>query len=280
MVKWSYPLMLNHFFAVIFFQVDIPILQQFKGDEAVGWYNSAYKWVNAFNVIPAFFTFALFPVITRQIEHSITDARRTFRMSAKLLLLVALPLAVVITFTAPILIQLLGGQAFLPHGAIALQVVIWSIPFGWLNSVTNYVLIALGQERVQTRAFLLGVSFNVVTNLLFIPHYGYVAAAVTTILSEIVLLAIFAYYLRPKMAQVGWGEIVWRPTAVALLMFGGMWLAYQWHLAAALLAGAIIYPAGLWLFKAFTPEEQRILGGALPGKARAKLQAYFPNLTD
>jgi O-antigen/teichoic acid export membrane protein len=280
MVKWSYPLMLNHFFAVIFFQVDVPILQQFQGDEAVGWYNSAYKWVNAFNVIPAFFTFALFPVITRQIKDSIVSARRTFRMSAKLLLLVALPLAVVITFSAPILIQLLGGQAFLPHGAIALQVVIWSIPFGWLNSVTNYVLIALGQERIQTRAFLIGVGFNVITNLMFIPQYGYVAAAVTTILSEIVLLSVFAYYLRPKMAQVGWFKMLWRPTAVALLMLAGMWLAYQWHLLAALLAGLLIYPTGLWLFKVFTPEEQRILGGALPGKVRLRLQTHFPNLRE
>ena len=166
----------------------------------------------------------------------------------------------------------------MPHGAIALQVVIWSIPFGWLNSVTNYVLIALGQERIQTRAFLIGVGFNVVTNLIFIPQYGYVAAAVTTILSEIVLLSVFAYYLRPKMAQVGWFKMLWRPTAVALLMLAGMWLAYQWHLLAALLAGLLIYPAGLWLFKVFTPEEQRILGGALPGKVRHRLQTHFPHL--
>jgi O-antigen/teichoic acid export membrane protein len=276
MVKLSYPLMINHLFAVIFFQVDVPILQQFQGDEAVGWYNSAYKWVNAFNVIPSFFTVALFPVITRQIAQSIADARRAFRLAIKLMLLLALPLAAVITFIAPELIRLLGGQAYLPHGAIALQLLIWSIPFGWLNGVTNYTLIALGQERMQTRAFALAVGFNLITNLLFIPRYGYAAAAVTTILSELLLLLVFAYYLRPKMADVHWRQMVGRPTAVAAFMLAGMWLAAQWHLGLALLAGALIYLGGLWLLNPFLPEEQRILSDALPAPARRALDAYWP----
>ena len=56
MLSSSYPLMLNHLFAVIFFQIDVPMMNQINGDTVVGWYNSAYKWVNAFNVIPSFFT--------------------------------------------------------------------------------------------------------------------------------------------------------------------------------------------------------------------------------
>ena len=31
------------------------------------------------------------------------------------------------------------AREFLPDGAIALRIIMWSIPFGWLNSVTNYV---------------------------------------------------------------------------------------------------------------------------------------------
>ena len=80
------------------------------------------------------------------------------------------------------------------RGAIALQIIIWSIPFGWLNSVTNYVLIALGLERMQPRAFAVAVGFNVIANILLIPRYGFVAAGIVTILSEVVLLFVFAFY--------------------------------------------------------------------------------------
>jgi O-antigen/teichoic acid export membrane protein len=271
MVRLSYPLMLNHFFAVIFFQIDVPLLQQFNGEAVVGWYNSAYKWVNAANVIPSFFTFALFPIISRQAQSSAEEVRRTFRISLKLLVLVALPIAAGISIIAEPLIGVLGGAEFLPHGAIALRIVIWSIPFGWINSVTNYVLIALGRERVQTRAFLLGVAFNLVANLLFLPRYSYVAAAIITILSEIVLLVIFNHYLRPKMAAVGWLGLLWRPALAGAIMVGLMAVAWLLYPPLSLVAGLVAYPAALYGLRVFGDEERQIVNALLPARMRRGL---------
>ena len=141
--------MLIHLLQTVFISIDILLLRLMldNGEEVVGWYQNAYKWFNALQVIPAFFTLALFPIISREIEKSMDSARRMYSMSLKLMLLLALPIAVYTTFLAYFLVRLLAGQQYLPNGAIALQIVIWSIPFGWLNSVTNYVLIALGLER-------------------------------------------------------------------------------------------------------------------------------------
>jgi len=271
MFKLSYPLMLNHLFAVIFFQIDIPLMNQINGDVVVGWYNSAYKWVNAFNVIPSFFTFALFPVISRQVQSALPDAQRTFRFSIKLMLLISLPLAAITTLLAPLMIGILGGREFLPHGAIALQLVIWSIPIGWMNSVTNYVLIALGCERYLTRAFILGVGFNLIANLIFLPRYSYVAASIITILSEIVLLAVFAYYLRPSMPKVGWAGIIKRPLAVTAIMLWAIVLGTLVSPILALILGLVAYPVGLWLLRVFGDEERQILGALLPEELANRL---------
>ena len=272
MVVASYPLMINHLLATVFFRIDVLMLQQINGDRVVGWYNSAYKWVDAFNIVPSFFTFALFPIISRQVKASIDDARRTFRMSVKLLTLVALPLAAATTLAAPLLIGVLGGAEFLPDGAITLQIVIWSIPIGWINSVTNYVLVALGQERVMTRAFLIGVLFNVVANYLLLPRYSYVAAAGTTIASEIVLLLVFNYYLRPKMPQVNWWGLLARPILLALGLVAVMVAAAQIHWLVGLLVGAPAYLAGLWLLRLVGEDERHILRVILPAPVAARLR--------
>jgi O-antigen/teichoic acid export membrane protein len=187
-------------------------------------------------------------------------------------MLVALPLAAAVTIMAPLMIQLLGGAAFLPHGYIALQVVIWSIPFGWLNSVTNYVLISLGQERLQTRAFIVGVGFNVIGNLILLPRYSYVGAGLTTIASEIILLFIFNHYLVQKMPDVQWVQLLWRPVAITAIMLGVMLVLAQWHVWLALLVGIVLYPAGLWVLKVFGEEEQRILRSLLPERLAIKLK--------
>jgi len=200
------------------------------------------------------------------------DARRTFRMSIKLMALIALPIAAVTTLLAHTLIFILGGAEFLPHGAIALQIIIWSIPIGWINSVTNYVLIALGQERVQVRAFVVGVTFNVVANLIFLPLFSYRAAAAITILSEIVLLAIFNLYLQQRMPNVRWFQLLWRPAAVTAVMGAVMGLGAQINPFVGLLLGAPVYPLGLWLLGAFGEEEKRILQSLLPEPIAARLK--------
>jgi O-antigen/teichoic acid export membrane protein len=280
MVVRSYPLMLNHLFAVIFFQIDVPLMRQINGEETVGWYNSAYKWVNAFNVIPSFFTFALFPVISRQIHSSLKDAGRTFRLSIKLMLLVAFPLAALTTLLAPIMIGILGGREFLPQGAVALQLVIWSIPIGWMNSVTNYVLIAFNRERLLTWAFIAGVSFNFTANLIFLPRYGIVAASIITILSELVLLLLFARFLRPAMPDIGWLKIIKRPLAATAIMMWAIVLGNQIGLVLAALLGIVAYGLSLWLLRIFGEEEQRIVVSLLPESLVSRLPFRLPQDID
>lgn len=274
MVRLGFPLMLIHLLQTVFISVDVYLLRTLlrNGEEVVGWYSSAYKWFNALQIVPSYFTLALFPIIAREIERSLDAARRMYRMSLKIMLLLALPIAAITTFLAYPLVQLLGGDEFLPHGAIALQVVIWSIPIGWLNSVTNYVLIALGLERMQPRAFAIAVGFNIVTNALFIPRFGYVAAAVTTILSEAVLLLVFAYYVRQRMPGLDWGRLVRRPFLVTLVMVGLMWLGLQVHVLLATAVGLVVYPLGLWALRVFGEEERQILRQILPTAVTRRLR--------
>ncbi|MCP4429304.1 MAG: oligosaccharide flippase family protein, partial [Chloroflexi bacterium] len=273
MIGKGYPLMLIHLLQTVFISIDVLLLRNMldNGQEVVGWYNSAYKWFNALQIVPSFFTLALFPVISREIQRSMDAARRMYRLSLKLMLLLALPIAVLITFWATPLTLLLAGEEFLPHGAIALQIVVWSIPFGWLNSVTNYVLIALGLERMQPRAFAIAVLFNIIANLLFIPRFGYIAASVTTILSELVLMALFAFYLRQKMSGMDWGGLLIRPLLAAAIMTLAAFLGNQIHIFVGLAAGLVAYPAGLWLLRVLGEEERHILRSILPASVTHRL---------
>ena len=68
---------------------------------------------------------------------------KAYRLALQLLLMTALPIAVFFTFAATPLIRILGGAAYLPDSATALRIMIWSIPIGFMNSVTQYVLIAV-----------------------------------------------------------------------------------------------------------------------------------------
>ena len=268
MIGQSWPLMINHFLATILFQIDVVIIEFLRGARMVGLYSVAYKWVAAINVIPAFFTMALLPVMSRQAHEDRDALKRTYVLAIKLLTTVALPTAVLFTFLAEDLTWLLGGAEFLPDSAIATQLMIWSIPFGWINSLTQYVLIALDLQRRITGAFLLAVTFNIVTNLLLIPQYGYQAAALTTIASEAILLVPFGLLLTGAVGRLNWLEMVWRQVAAAGVMLAVMALLWAVSAVLAVVLGAALYPVILLLLRPFNGEEMERLLPLVPGGLR------------
>ncbi|NDJ62979.1 MAG: flippase, partial [Chloroflexi bacterium] len=268
MIGTSWPLMLNHFLATIFFQIDIIIIELIHGARMVGQYSVAYKWLLALNIIPAFFTQALLPVMSRQAESDRGALLRSYRLGLKLLISLALPVAVAFTFLAEFLTGILGGAAYLPDSAIATQIMIWSIPVGWLNSLTQYVLIALDLQRRVTTAFIIGVTFNIVANLALIPQFGYRAAALTTIASEIVLLIPFALILGRALGPIRWIEIVWRPVIAAAAMLAVMSVGWAWQPALALVSGGLIYVGVLLLLRPLDTDERAVIAPLLPARLR------------
>lgn len=275
MLREGWPLMLSHLLATIFFKVDVLLLEVIRDNKTVGRYSTAYKWLDTINVIPAFLTMGLFPMLSRQAKEDVPGLRRTYQLTVKLLVMVALPVAVLTTVTADMLVNLLGGSAYLPDGAIALQIMIWSIPVGWINSVTNYVLIAFDRQGLLVRAFLVAVSFNLITNLVFMPAYGYRAAAVITIFSELVLLVLVYLYLRPVMGRVPWFLMLWRPVVATALMGGVM--AVLWSVgvpvALVLVIGCVAYAGALSMLRPLTGEEMALLAPLLPERIKARVQA-------
>jgi O-antigen/teichoic acid export membrane protein len=226
----------------------------------------AYKWVNALNVIPAFFTMALLPVMSRQAHEDRGALKRNYGLAIKLLVSTALPVAVIFTALAFILTGILGGSQYLPDGAIATQLMIWSIPIGWINSLTQYVLIALDLQRRITRAFFIAVGFNIISNLIFIPMYSYRAAAVTTILSELALLIPFAVILQGAVGRIDWVRTLWKPVVAAGAMVAVILLMAGWSPLVGVIVGSVVYLGVLWVLRPLDAEELERLAPIIPFK--------------
>ena len=114
-----------------------------------------------------------------------------------------------------------GPEMLLPDSMIALQLLIGFLPFSFVNSVTQYVLIAIDQQRFLTKAFLIGVGFNVAANLVAIPLWSYKGAAVVTILSEFALLVPFYYSVRKHLGPLPWPSLVWQPAVASAVIRWG-----------------------------------------------------------
>jgi O-antigen/teichoic acid export membrane protein len=277
MLSESFPLMINHLLATLFFRIDVLILQPTWGDRAVGFYGAAYKYIDGINIIPSYFTLAIFPLMSRYAQTARDSLVRAYILSLRLLLMIALPVAVGTPFIARELVLILGGSQYLPDSMIALQLLIWFLPFSFINQVTQYVLIAIDQQRFLTKAFLIGVTFNVVVNLLLIPRYGYQAAAITTVFSEWALLIPFYYSVRKNLCRVPWVSVAWRPALASAAMGGVLWLLQGTNALALVVVGGAVYFAVLTLAGGFSQPDMAMVWQLIPlDRLRAKLRIDLP----
>ena len=178
--------------------------------------------------------------------------------------MIALPISVGTPFIARELILILGGSQYLPDSMIALQILIWFLPFSFINQVTQYVLIAIDQQHFLTKAFIIGVVFNVGVNLYLIPRYGYRAAAVTTIFSEWALLIPFYYAVRKNLCHVPWIDVAWRPALASATMGAALWQVRDSNALVLLALGGAVYFGTLALSRGFRQPDMDLVWRLLP----------------
>jgi O-antigen/teichoic acid export membrane protein len=261
LLRDSVPLMLNNLLNSIFFRIDVQILGVW-GRSTVGQYASAYKIIDGVGGISSTFILALFPMLSRRAgTRGAPDASlgRVYALALTLLVIAAMPVAGLLTWVATPLSGLLWGPAFLPESAIALQILIWFLPLSFVNGLTQYVLIALGQQARITVAFAIAATFNLVANLVLIPTYGYVAAAATTIATEVVLFVPFALAISARLPIRPLAIACVRPLPAAVITAGVALAGETVHGWVAIVGAALAYPLALRATHALAQDDLAVL---------------------
>ncbi len=245
LIVLSWPLLLNALLLNLFFRADVFIIQANQGDKALGSYDAAYKFINMLPLIPAYFTLAVFPLLSRYATTNTERLIDSYRLAAKLLFIVAWPITLGTMIVAPDLIRVLAGESYLPNSATALRILIWFLPLSYVNGITQYVLIAVNRQRTITVAFAMAVAFNLGANLLLVPIYGYVAAAGITIATEVVLFVPLSIAVRRYVGKFNWVGFAARPLLAAAAMGLVEIVTLRFGVFPSLLISIVTYAAAL-----------------------------------
>lgn len=271
MLSESWPLMTSLLLQVLFPTLNVLLLQSLKGDAVVGWYDAARKWVDAFNIVPAFFTFAVFPVMSRQATEDRPGLASSYRLSVKLLTVLTVPLSICLTLLASPMVGLLSGSRFLPQGADVLRVLIWSSLFGWINGLTNYVLIAIDRQRYVLVASGARIVFTLVANLALVGRFGQMASAAVIVGGELLLAVLFTIDLRRQLGSLDMGRALVRPLLAGLAMGGAALALASVSRVVAVGVGLVTYAVALAVLRILTPQERALLGPLIPARLRSAL---------
>ncbi|MGI0480111.1 flippase [Geminocystis sp. CENA526] len=184
LLKESWPLILSGLTVMIYMKMDQIMLGFMIDANAVGLYSSATKISEAWYFIPTAIVSSVSPGIYQAKKDG--DEALYYQKITKVLRflnIVAISISIPMTILSKPLILLLFGQEFSPAGTI-LAIHIWTSVFVFMGQGTFPWFIAEGLNDLSFRRTFLGAISNVILNLILIPLYAGIGAAIATIISQ------------------------------------------------------------------------------------------------
>lgn len=257
-IKQALPLSFAAIFSIVAFKIDTIFLSILKSTTMVGWYNAAYNLMQVLMFIPAVFTAAIFPLLSIHHISSPESLKFTYRKSFKYLSIISIPITVGTTLLANDIIILIYKQAFAPS-TIALQILIWTVPFIFITYLLGTLLASINRQDLMVKVLFVVMIFNIILNLILIPPFGYIGASVVTVATEIVgLLLLFYYISRLLETGINCSESLIKP-GIASVVMGCFIFLVKMNLFIEITIATAIYFTVLFLLKTFTKEDIGIL---------------------
>lgn len=256
-MRESWPLGLMLVFWLIVFRADSVLLSLLRPSAELAWYALPYKVLESLLFFPAMLGGLLFPALSRSTAApDLTTFRNTLRAALRLFLLLALPTVIILILVAPVVIDILGGDAFSPSVPIlrVLAVALGALFFG--NLFGNSA-VALGLQRSLLFFAGLLAAGNVAANLVVIPRAGPIGAAWTTLGTEALSALGVAVLVRVRAAGALWGREHHRVAAAGMASVGVALLPLPLVVRVSL--ALAVYGAALWFLHAVRPAEIRAL---------------------
>lgn len=250
---------------VIYFRIDSVMLSLMKGSTDVGIYGAPYKILEVLLTLPVMFLGNVFPTLTRLLAEQSPKALVLIQRSFDTLAAIALPLSVGGIVLAEPIIRLIAGQEFVTASTqapffgqsatavLVLQILMVAVGVAFISNLFNYLMIALGRQRSLVRPYLVFGLTNVLLNLLVIPSFSYIGAALSTLVTELVVvsyLGVLAIKATKVQLQLGvLGRIAVATAAMAAFLMG-----VPVDLWGQLVGGVVVYGAAAYLMGVISPE--------------------------
>ena len=178
----AWPVGVALLFNLIYFRIDVFILSNFRPSAEVGLYGLSYQFFESALAVPIFFSNAIYPPLSSLYKTNLDAFKKQVKSWTKILIGSSFLMTSVLIAVA-FLIPAIYDQRF--AGSVrALQILSLGMPFFFISALLWHLLIIYGRQKYLTVIYAAGAVFNVIANLIFIPAYGYMAAAVITVVSE------------------------------------------------------------------------------------------------
>ena len=171
---------------MILYLTDSIILGIVRSKTDVGFYNAATQIVFSITPLSSVIFFVFFPKMSTAFKNNSQNLKKIMEECFFLMIGVGLPISFGGFILSSQIIDFLYGKLYV-QTIMPFQIVIWNMVFIFLIAFYGNSLWAFNKQKEFFGIFLVGTSFNILMNLIFIQKYGIMAASIISVLNNSVL---------------------------------------------------------------------------------------------
>lgn len=255
----SIPFAITGVFYTIYYSIDVVMITNMVGNYATGIYNASYKLISVLTLFYSVYSAVIYPVMSKLFKNDEKLLIMSFEKSIKYLMMIMIPLAVATVFYSTDIIQLIYGHEYDAANTV-LSILIWTVCLIFVNGSCTTLLNASYHEKSVTTIYVIAAIFNVVLNLYMIPHYSYDGAAISTVLSDLLILIVSLIMIK-KIDKFPNIKLAWDLGKIILgsLVLGIALYYLKLNMWVAIPIGIVIYFGTITLLKGFDNEDKYVI---------------------
>lgn len=183
LLKQSWPLILSSLAIMVYMRIDQVMLGQMVGNQAVGVYSAAVRISEVWYFIPLAIIASIYPALVEGRQQGEDAYRQRLQTICDLMVLIALLIAIPMTFFSTWAVVLLFGSDYRDAGVV-LAIHVWASLFVFLGLAIHKGFMAENLQKLTLYRTLFGAVINVVLNFFLIPRYGAQGAAIATVAAQ------------------------------------------------------------------------------------------------
>ncbi len=268
LVRTSIPFLTYGVLGVIYYRLDTVLLSLMAKVAVVGWYGAGYRLFDTLIFLPSLVISAImYPVFSKLSVSSEAELKVAIEKSLNFLLFCGLPIATTLVVAAPSIIGFLYHRAEFSHSIPALQALAPGLVFLYINAVLTATLISTKREKKITIMAAVALAFNLGLNLILIPRYQHIGAAVVTSLTELLLIGISLIFLPKHLIPLGSLRVGIKALLASLIMALTIVILHTFNIFILLSAAALVYFIAATLLGTIPREDLRAIYSAMRRKA-------------
>lgn len=205
--KISVPYGIALFLSVVYFKIDIVLLSIIepasKADTSIALYSVPMRIVEVLMVLSGFFLNSVLPMMSKAFaEKHIENIGKILWNSYKTLLAFWVSLLAIWSVLKDDIIRLVATNDYIDHSKFAytssdvFTITLFILLFYFISQLFIYLLIASEHQKRLLYINACIAIFNIVWNIIVIPHFSFIGSAYITVASQILLLISLFFYSR------------------------------------------------------------------------------------